>query len=61
MCSASTTCRFGADESVALYVTDVLSPGDSDWTPQEVEGPEDWGSLMTYIPAGEVAQLMVRY
>lgn len=54
-------CRFGADGSVALYVTDTLSPGDQDWEPQDVTGPDDWGNLMTYVPAVEVAQLMVRY
>lgn len=55
-------CWFGADGSVALYVTDVLEPGeDKDWVAQDIEGPDDWGALMTYIPASEVKQLMVRY
>lgn len=52
---------FGADGSVALYVTDASAPGSAEWEPQEVTGPDDWGSLMTYIPADEIAQISVRY
>lgn len=54
-------CCFGADGSVALYVTDVMEPGADDWESQSPDGPDDWGTLMTYVPASEVAQLMVRY
>lgn len=55
------SCLFGADGSVALYVTDARGAEDEDWVSQDVEGPDDWGNLMTYVPASEVAQLMVRY
>lgn len=54
-------CCFGADGSVMLYVTDVLEPGADDWEAMEPVGPDDWGNLMTYVPASEIAQLMVRY
>lgn len=54
-------CCFGTDGSVVLYVTDVLEPGAEDWEELDPRGPDDWGTLMTYVPASEVAQLMIRY
>lgn len=58
---ATGACIFGADGSVAFYATDAMSPGDDDWVATDVSGPEDWGDLMTYIPAAEIAQISLRY
>ena len=53
-------CRLGADGSVAMYVTDVFRPGSEDWEKCSPIDPA-WGGLITYIPAGEIALLEVRY
>lgn len=54
-------CRFGSDGSVALYVTDRFPKGAADWVACDPDGPEDWGSLISYVPAAEISRIEVRY
>lgn len=52
-------CVFGPDGSVALYVTHDCAP-EGDWEECEHSDPE-MGSLMTVIPAEEIATTHVRF
>lgn len=54
-------CRFGADGSVALYVTDRFPKGAATWEPCTPEGEDDWGCLISYVPASEITRLDIRY
>lgn len=49
-------CILGADGSIALFVTDRLEPGATDWQPRDVFA-EQLGYEMTYIPAAHVAEI----
>ena len=54
-------CRFGADGSIAMYVTHRFPNGASDWEECDVTGPDDRGSLISYIPASAIIRIDVRY
>lgn len=50
----------GSDGSIALHVTHQMGAADADWEAIDVAGPDDWGNLITYIPASQVAQIHLR-
>lgn len=52
-------CVLGSDGSVALFVTHQSGPEDKDWEAMDVDHA-DWGALLTYIPAAEIAGLHIR-
>ena len=53
------SCVLGADGSVALFVTHQIGVGVADWEEMSPADP-DWGRLLTYIPASEVAGIYAR-
>lgn len=54
-------CVFGADGSVALYVTSIKKRGGADYEDRDAIATDSyWGSKITYIPASEVQRISVR-
>lgn len=53
-------CIYGTDGSVALFVTHQLNAGDDDWQILNHPAWAEWGTLLTYIPASEIAGISVR-
>lgn len=53
-------CIYGSDGSIALFVTHQMPPDKVDLEEIEVHA-EGWGSLITYIPASEIAGIYARH
>ncbi|MEM0954963.1 MAG: hypothetical protein AAGI24_12550 [Pseudomonadota bacterium] len=53
--------RFQTDKTgaIALYAEFKKRPDSDDWEEQDVNGDE-WGTLLTYIPGSEVAEIRLR-
>lgn len=54
-------CSFGSDGSVAMYVTQRFPKGAEDWVNCDVTAPDDWGCVISYIPANQIEQIDIRY
>lgn len=55
-------CLLGPDGSVAIYVTSHRNDNADEFTPHDDRYISDptWGSMMTFIPASEIAQVRMR-
>ena len=54
-------CIYGADDSIALYVTHQRGPGEAEWEEINPNADPDWGTLITFIPASEIAAIDARH
>lgn len=50
---------FGSTGDVLMYVTDIKIK-DSEWETQDDVDYEDWGSVITHIPASEISRMRFR-
>lgn len=53
-------CIYGDDGSIALYVTHQKADGESDWEQMDAVVADQWGALLTYVPASEIASIYLR-
>lgn len=52
-------CVLGASGDILIYATDIKHPG-GNWEEQDDLKHNDWGAVITYIPANEVKRVRFR-
>ena len=54
-------CYFGFDGSVAFYPTHIKNPSNDDFEQTEDSRNPEFGDIVTYVPASEIAEVNLRW